>query len=81
MAMREVDIEHSVDGAVIRWIITDKKLKANTSGIVVMVDMSLPEEYMEAVFAIARQLDPLLTMAAEKLRNDVMNIAKKGKPL
>ena len=78
MSIREVDIEHSVDGAVIRWVITDKKLKAPTSGIVVMVDMSLPEEYMEAVFSIARNLDPLLTKAAEKLRNDVMNIARKG---
>lgn len=77
--MREVDIEHSVDGSVIRWIITDKKLKANTSGIVVMVDMSLPEEYMEAVFSIAHELYPLLTKAAEKIRNDVMNISRNGK--
>lgn len=72
---RNIDIEHHVDGSVVRWVITDAKLKANTCGIIVMIDMSLPESYQEAVFAIAADMNSILLQAAEKFRNEMFNIA------
>jgi hypothetical protein len=72
MTKRDVEVQHELEGSVIKWVIYDKTHNAPTSCIVVIIDLSLPEDYMEAVFAIANDLSPILMDAAQAFRSKVM---------
>lgn len=69
-----VKVQHELDNGVVTWVITDETYGTPTNFISVRVDLTMPEQYMESVFALANDLPEILNEAAAAMRQKIMGV-------